>query len=76
MVVGEIDHLVDDGTAQIAIDEDNRLPGLRTDDGDVVNGGGFSFAGAAAQDGEGGTDAVLDLEIELGAQDAVAFGVR
>ena len=72
-LIGKIEEFVQGRTAKIAIDQNNRLPRLGADDGEIIDRGRLALAGAAAQHAQGWPDAVLDLEIELGAQNSVAF---
>ena len=64
------------GAAQIAVDQDDRLARLGADDREIVDGGRFALARAAAEHRHARPQAVLDLEVELRAQDAVALRVR
>jgi hypothetical protein len=74
--VGDVQDFVQRGTAQVRIDHQDALAVLGEDGGQIEQGGGFAFARAAAQDGNGVPAFVLAREQEIGAQNAVGFGMR
>ena len=64
------------GTAQVGIHNQHALAVLGEDRGEIEDGGGFAFAGAGADDGDGVQLVVLAGEQQVGAQHAVGLGVR
>ena len=75
-VVGHVQHLVQRRAAQVGVHHQDALPALGEDRGEVEDGGGFAFAGAGADDGDGVELVVLAREQQVGAQDAVGLRVR
>ena len=62
--------------AQVRIHDQDALAVLGEDGGEVEKGGGFAFAGAAAQDGEGGPISFLRENRRLVRKHAIGLGVR
>ena len=69
-------HFVERGPAEVGIHHDHALAALGEHGGEVAHGGGFAFARAGADDGDGVELVVLAGEKQVGAQDTVGFGVR
>ena len=75
-VVGHPEHFVQRRPAQVRVHDHDALAVLGEHGGEVEDGGGFAFAGAGADDGDGVELVVFAREQEVGAQDAVGFRVR
>ena len=67
--------LVQRGAAQIGIHHQHALVGLRKHRGQVQGRGGFTFAGTGADDHDAGEFFIFARKQDVGAQDAVSFGV-
>ena len=64
------------GAAEVGVHEQDLVAVVGEDDGKVEHGGGLAFASAAADDDQAVGLGVLAREHQVGAQDAIGFGVR